>query len=114
MSNVNPFWHPCGTGERGGYEQCLKEYERFRKCLPQLIDDQEITGDLTGKWIIFKDGWVYGMAAYETEREAIMFGRLIFRNDPAEYIITQVSLEKHGVSALHLLGDALSELDFDA
>jgi hypothetical protein len=72
-------------------------------------------GDLAGKWVIFKDGWVYGLAAYDTQKEAISFGKQIFRDEPhAAWIVVQVDIEQHQISPLHLLGDALSQLEFEA
>ena len=96
----------------GCLEKMSQEYDYFKKCLPQLIDSSEITGDLEGRWIIFKDGWVYGLASYESSNEARDFARQMFRDEPgATWIVVKVDLEQHGVSVLHLLGDALSELD---
>ena len=41
---------------RGDREACAREYKSFRRCFPQLTDPAELTGDLTGKWVIWKDG----------------------------------------------------------
>lgn len=96
----------------GDRELAAQEYAGFRRCLPQLIDSNEITGDLENKWVIFKDGWVYGMAAYETFGAAERFARQLFCDEPgATYIIACVNLETHKVSPLQLLGDAIGDLD---
>lgn len=96
----------------GDRELAAREYAGFRRCLPQLIDGDEITGNLENKWVIFKDGWVYGMAAYETFGAAEAFGRQLFRDEPdATYIVACVNLEAHKVSPLQLLGDAIGDLD---
>jgi hypothetical protein len=89
-----------------------QEYERFRGCLAQLLDPESMVGDVEGRWIIFKDGWVFGMAAYDSEDNARAFGRQIFREEPdASYIIVRVDAEEHAVSGLHLLASAVSDAD---
>lgn len=96
----------------GDWDVAEQEYERFRGCLAQLLDDQTLVGDVEGRWVIFKDGWVYGMATYATEGDARAFGRQIFRDEPnADYIVVQVDPEKHALSAMHLLASALSDVD---
>lgn len=101
-----PYWY---SGDR---ELAAVEYSKFRRCLPQLIDANEITGDLEGQWIIFKDGWVYGLAGYPAEREAVEFGRAMFRDEPrAVWIVVRVDLTSHKVSPLEMLSDALSDLE---
>lgn len=44
--------------------------EQFKRCLPQLIDPDGPLGDLTDKWVIWEDGWVYGLAAYDDQQTA--------------------------------------------
>ena len=97
-------------GEKG---ETAKEYERFLGCIAQLLDDQTLVGDVEGRWVIFKDGWVYGLATYLNEDDARAFARQMFRDEPmASYIIVQVDPEKHAISPLHLLASALSDVDF--
>jgi len=96
----------------GDLQLARKEYEDFQRCLPQLIDESEITGDLEGRWIIFRDGWVYGLASYNTRVEAIQFGGQMHHDEPeATWLVVQVDLNKHMLSALHLLGDVLRGID---
>ena len=114
MSNVVPYWFPCSTGDYGAPEAAAEEYQKFRRCLPQLTDESSMTGDLTGKWVIFRNGWLYDFQGYETEREAIEFSRVILRDEPgADYIVVKVDVELHQISALHLLADALSDAEFN-
>jgi hypothetical protein len=104
-----PYWWPGPPSDK-----VEEEYKKFQCCLPQLIDGEAMLGDLDGKWVIFKDGWVYGLATYETQMDAISFGRQMFRDEPeAIWIVVQVDLEAHKISPLHLLGDALSQLEFE-
>ena len=113
MANMTiPYWHSGGS-DTGRAEKAADEYNMFRRCLPQLIDsDDPITGDLNGRWVIFKDGWVYGLSSYPTEADAILFGSKMFVDEPfATWIVVQVDLEKHKISPLHLLADAISDLD---
>jgi hypothetical protein len=85
-----------------------REYKSFRGCLAQLLDDQTLVGDVEGRWVIFKDGWVFGMATYASQDDAIAFGKQIFRDEPhATYIIVEVDAEKHALTAMHLLASAL-------
>jgi len=89
-----------------------QEYERFQGCLLQLIDDESMVGDLEGRWVIFKNGWVFGLSSYPTESDARAFARQIFRDEPnADYIVAQVDPEKHALSAMHLLASALGDVD---
>ena len=106
------FWFPQGHAL---FDDANEEYKKFQRCLPQMIDDDSMLGDLDGKWVIFKDGWVYGLASYESYEAARQFGEQLFRDEPgACYIIVQVDLEQHQISPLHLLGDALSQIEFEA
>ena len=98
---------------KGPRDVCEKEYKTFKRCFPQLTDPNEITGDLTGKWVIWKDGWVYGMAAYETQAEARKFASLIERDeDQPVYIVVKVDLNEHQISPLQMLADAISDVEF--
>lgn len=97
----------------GAKDKTAAEYENFCGCVAQLLDDKSLTGDLEGQWVIFKDGWVYGMAAYRTQRDAEVFARQIFRDEPnASYIVVEVDLEKHDISPLAVLASALSDVEF--
>ena len=105
---TNPFVH-----RRGNKETCDREYKTFKRCFPQLTDPTEITGDLTGKWVIWKDGWVYGMAAYDTLNEARNMAALIDRDESNPvYIIVKVDLDEHRISPLQMLADAISVAEF--
>lgn len=100
-------YHYAGDEKEGA-----KEYERFQGCLAQLIDSESLVGNLEGRWVIFQSGWVHGFCSYPSEREAIVFARQIFRDEPdASYIVAQVDPEKHALTAMHLLASALSDLD---
>ena len=113
MSNIIPYWFPCSTGDHGAAEAAAEEYAMFRRCLPQLTDADSMTGDLTGKWVIFRNGWLADFQGYKTEREAINFSRAIFRDEPSSWIVVQVDVTKHQISALHLLADALADVEFN-
>ncbi len=103
-----PFVHRIGDKEK-----TAAEYKTFKRCFPQLTDPTEITGDLTGKWVIWKNGWVYGMAAYNTLNEARQMANLIDRDETMpSYIIVKVDLDEHRVSALQMLADAISDAEF--
>jgi len=96
----------------GTREAADAEYERFQGCLLQLIDDNSIVGNLEGRWVIFQNGWVYGLSSYPCEGDAAAFGRQIFRDEPdANYIIAECEPEKHALSAMHLLASALSDVE---
>jgi len=98
---------------RGDRVICAEEYRKFKRCFPQLTDPTEITGDLTGKWVIWKDGWVYGMASYDSLAKARTFASIIERDeDNPSYIIVQVSLDEHRISPLQMLADAISDAEF--
>jgi len=73
-----------------------------------------MVGDLENRWIIFRDGWIYGLASYSTNHSALEFAAVIARGeDSPSYIVVQVDLAQHGVSPLHLLADAFSDLEFE-
>jgi len=96
----------------GSEEAADAEYERFRGCMAQLLDDKTMVGDVENRWVIFKDGWVYGMATYPTEEDATVFAWQIFRDErDTPYIIVRVNPEEHAISAMHLLASALDGLD---
>lgn len=54
-----------------------EKLEQFQRCIPQLIDPDGPLGDLTGKWVIWEDGWVYGLAAYDEHAEARKWAKLM-------------------------------------
>lgn len=109
------YWWESSFHAREAAKTAEAEYEKFQRCLPQLIDGEAMLGDLDGKWLVWKDGWVYGLASYETMADACSFGRQMFRDDPtAVWIVVRVDIERHQISPLHLLGDALSQLEFEA
>lgn len=96
----------------GDRREAEKEYGRFQGCLLQLVDEDSIVGDLEDQWIIFQNGWVFGLSGFSTESNATTFAKQIFRNEPdANYIIVQVQPEKHAQSAMHLLASAMSDVD---
>ena len=104
----NAFVHRVGNKEK-----TEAEYKTFKRCFPQLTDPQEITGDLTGKWVIWKNGWVYGMAAYDTLAAARKMANLIDRDETTpSYIIVKVDLDEHRISPLQMLADAISDAEF--
>jgi len=95
----------------GNSDEAAAEYERFQGCLLQLMDESSDIGDLEDKWVIFKDGWVYGLSAFDSQFNASAFARQIFRDEPnATYIVAQVK-EEHALSAMHLLASALSDVE---
>jgi len=107
------------TTENGAYfryvgtrEAADAEYMRFQGCLLQLNDEASIVGDLEHRWVIFQNGWVHGLTSYKNENDATVFGKQMFRDEPnANYIIVQVEPEKHALSAMHLLGSAISDVE---
>lgn len=110
-TQVNPHrdavYRYFGTAEEGE-----AEYKRFQGCLLQLVDENSIVGDLQDQWVIFKNGWVYGLSAFGTEENAIAFANQIFRDEPdANFIIAQVLPETHALTAMHLIGSALSDVE---
>ena len=95
----------------GDRDKAATEYARFQGCLLQLMDDSSMEGDLTNQWVIFKDGWVFGLSAFDSSFNASVFAKQIFRDEPcASYIVAQVK-EEHAISPMHLLGSALSDVD---
>jgi hypothetical protein len=105
---------PHGASYRyaGDKDEAAREYARFQGCLLQLIDETSEIGNLEGRWVIFQSGWVFGLSAYATENDALSFARQIFRSEPdASYIVVQVEPEKHALTAMHLLGSALSDVE---
>jgi hypothetical protein len=112
MSGVVNTTHGGTYRFSGDKDEAAKEYERFQGCLLQLVDDESIVGNLEDQWVIFKNGWVYGLSAFTTEENARRFAQQIFRDEPnANYIIVQVQPEKHALSAMHLLASALSDVE---
>lgn len=108
--------HDVRTDDGGCYymvgdeKQAAQEYERFRGCIAQLLDDETLVGDAEGRWIVFKDSWVYGMATYPSMADAIAFGLQMFRDEPDEtYIIVKVDLEIHGINAMEILASAMTD-----
>lgn len=96
----------------GSAETTKQEYERFRGCIAQLLDDETIVGDVEGRWVVFKDGWVYGMATYPSLHDAQVFGQQMFRDDPdASYIIVKVDLDLHELNAMETLASAISDAE---
>jgi len=91
-------------------EKAAQEYERFRGCIAQLLDDETMVGDVDGRWIVFQNGWVYGMATYPTKEDAVAFGKQMFRDEPgATYIVVQVDCDAHAITAMHILGSAMTD-----
>ena len=88
-------------------------YEQFKRCLPQLVDPDSQTGDLEGRWVIFKDGYVYGFSSYKTYDSASQFARVMGLSDEGPFIIALVDLEEHGMHPLHLLSAALIDQEVD-
>lgn len=112
MSGVVKTGHGATYRYGGDREEAAREYERFQGCLLQLVDDESIVGNLEDQWVIFKNGWVYGLSGFSNERDAQVFAAQIFRDEPdANYIIVQVQPEKHALSAMHLLASALSDVE---
>ena len=111
--SIRVFVEGGGSYQRfGAVEACEEEYERFRGCLMQLLDDETLVGDAEGRWVIFQNGWVYGMATYASESDANAFARQMFRGETdANYIIAQVDPEKHALSAMHLLASVMGDAD---
>jgi len=98
----------------GDPEIAKGQYETFKKVLGQFLDPAGLEGDLNGKWIVFKDGWVYGMAGYPSESAAMSFAHQMFRTDAVaerNFIIVRVDAELHKVSNLHLLASAFDRID---
>lgn len=96
----------------GPHPHVDQEYERFKRCLPQLVDPESQTGDLTGKWVIFQDGYVYGLSGYDTDAMAHSFAYSMGLGDP--HIVALVDLEKHGLHPLHLLSAAIIDQEAEA
>jgi len=84
----------CGLGAQ-------EQYAIFKKVLGQLQGGDEMLGDLTGKWVIFADGYVYGLSSYATMHDASDFARVL--SPPGGYIIALVDMDKHDVSPLEIL-----------
>jgi hypothetical protein len=105
-SDGGEFWF------QGELPQAKIEYQRFRGCIAQLLDDETMVGDVEGRWVVFKDGWVYGMGTYSEKRDAIIFGRQMLRDEiGATFIVVKVDMEAHAITAMHILGSAVSDAD---
>lgn len=112
MSGVVTGAHGGSYRYEGDPDEGAAEYERFQGCLLQLTDDNSIVGNLEERWVIFQNGWVFGLSSYQTESDAIAFARQIFRDEPdANYIIACCEPEKHALTAMHLLGSAISDVE---
>lgn len=88
-----------------------REYQMFRRCLPQLIDNQSMTGDLTGKWIIFANGWLYDFSGFDTAEGAVRWAEHLFQNDTTPWIVVNVNLADHALSPLEMLGNAIADVE---
>lgn len=100
------FWYV------GDPKLARREYDLFRGCIAQLLDDETMVGDVAGRWVVFKDGWVYGMGTYPSQADAAIFGRTMFRDEPdATYIVVKADVEGHGLNAMEILGSAISDAD---
>ena len=110
-----PWINEIGEGtyySSNGSEEARAEYERFRGCIAQLLDDETLVGDVEGRWVIFRDGWAYGMATYPTQDDALAFAKQMFRDEPgATYIIVQVDIEAHNINAMEVLASAISDAE---
>ena len=96
----------------GDKKKTEQEYQNFCGSIAQLLDDKTLVGDAENRWVIFKDGWVYGLATYPCESDARAFARQMFRDEPdASYIIVEVNLERHDISPLVILASAFSDVD---
>jgi hypothetical protein len=94
----------------GNPEKARAEYKNFRAVIAQLLDDETLVGDVEGRWIVFKDSWVYGMATYPLKEDAIVFGKQMFRDEPdAAYIVVRVELDDHNINAMEVLASAMTD-----
>jgi len=106
--------HSTGDGGQffyvGDLRQAEAEYAKFRGCIAQLLDDQTMVGDVLDRWVVFKDGWVYGMATYPHKTDAVAFANQMFRGEPdASYIIVQADLKKHGLNIMEILASGVPD-----
>jgi len=96
----------------GDTKVAAEEYERFRGCFAQLLDPESMVGDIEDRWVIFKDGWVYGMTSYPSKSDAQAFARQMFRDEAMPtYIILRVNADEHEIDGLHMLASALGQAD---
>jgi len=92
----------------GGYKKYMKHdlKDSFRRTLPSLLFDEFL--GLTGKWIIWTSGGVYGMSGYADHNTAASFARLMDIGE--DYMICHVDAEANSITPLELLsGAALDE-----
>jgi hypothetical protein len=85
-----------------------KQYELFKKVLLQLTGKDLIMGDLTGKWVIFADGYVHGLVGYESAEQALMFARHM---RVTSYVVALVDVSVHDVNPLELLAFGSLQVD---
>lgn len=78
-----------------------EQYAIFKKVLGQLQGGDPMLGDLTGKWVIFADGYVYGLSSYATSNDACAFAQHM--RVPRPYVVALVDMDKHDVSPLEIL-----------
>ncbi len=96
-------------------EELTAEYKAFKHCLPQLMDDESMVGDLTGKWVIFANGWLADYTGFDSAPLALTWGEQLHRNDlDTVWIVAKVDLLDHDISPLAMLGDILSDVEFNA
>jgi hypothetical protein len=85
----------------GPRQEAEEQYGIFKKVLGQLQGGDPLLGDLSGKWVIFADGYVYGLASYKSPDEAYDFSRVMRLN--RGYVVALVDMEAHDVSPLEIL-----------
>jgi hypothetical protein len=85
----------------GPKQAAEEQYAIFKKVLGQLQGGDEMLGDLTGKWVIFAEGYVYGLASYHSANAAINFAKVM--RTPGGYVVALVDMDKHDVSPLEIL-----------
>jgi len=95
-----------GLGDKAELED---QYAKFKRCLPQLVDPEGQLGDQAGRWAIFKDGYVYGLSTYKSVEEAHQFSQVMQVQVP--WIIVEIDIDGHGLSALEILGACLDDND---
>lgn len=87
------------------------QYKMFKACLPQLMDESSMCGDLTDKWVIFANGWLADYQGFDKGANACKWAVHLYREDDTAWVVARVNLADHDISPLALLGGAISPVE---
>ena len=87
----------------GSRTYCDEQYLLFKKVIGQLTGGDPIMGDLTGKWVVFADGYVAGLCCYATSAAAAAFGGRTIPTGTPGFLVVLVNMDKHDIKWIDVI-----------